>query len=61
MQTLRRILENAVEGDYVVSDNGWVVPLIRKTYLEDKRTRGGKKRYRPESGFQVCGVSLPER
>jgi hypothetical protein len=27
---------NAAEGDYVVSDNGWVVPLIRMTYLEDK-------------------------
>jgi hypothetical protein len=53
-------LANAVEGDYVVSDNGWVVPLIKKTYLEDKRTRGGKKRYKSNKVFRYVVFHFPK-
>lgn len=53
-------LENAVEGDYVVSDNGWVVPLIKKTYLEDKYCRGGKKRYKRHRTYRYVVFHFPK-
>jgi hypothetical protein len=53
-------LANAIEGDYVVSDNGWVVPLIRKTYLEDKYCRGGKKRYKRNKVYRYVVFHFPK-
>jgi hypothetical protein len=53
-------LENAVEGDYVVSDNGWVVPLIKITFIEDKHTRGGKKRYNRNWVYRYVVFHFPK-
>jgi len=53
-------LANALEGDYVVSDNGWVAPLIRKTYLEDKYSRGGKKRYKRNKIYKYVVFHFPK-
>jgi hypothetical protein len=39
-------LSEAEEGDYVVSKNGWVVPLIRKTRLVNKYYKRGGRRYK---------------
>jgi len=53
-------LANALEGDYVVSDNGWVVPLIKKTYLVDKYCRGGKKRYKRNRVYRYVVFHFPK-
>ena len=53
-------MENAIEGDYVVSDNGWVVPLIKKTYLEDKYCRGGKNRYKRNKIYRYVVFHFPK-
>ena len=53
-------MENAIEGDYVVSDNGWVVPLIKNTYLEDNYCRGGKNRYKRNKIYRYVVFHFPK-